>query len=113
MHEIGIAQDMLRIALDYAAKHHAKRILGFHVEMSALADESDDALRFHLDMLTRGTLAEGARIEVTQAPVQAKCFECGNDFQLTTDIAICPRCSSMQVNIVDADEFRLASIEIE
>ncbi|CAG0978953.1 Hydrogenase maturation factor HybF [Anaerolineae bacterium] len=113
MHELGIAQEMLKIAVEYAAKHNAKRITGFNIEMSAMADESEDSLRFHLDTLMRGTIAEGAHVEITQVPVQVTCLACGNDFHLTADIAICPRCSSAQVRVQDSEEFRLASIEVE
>jgi hydrogenase nickel incorporation protein HypA/HybF len=113
MHEHGIAQEMVRVALEYAAKNNATRITRLDVEISAAADESEDALRFHLDTLTRGTLAEGATVAIARVPLQAKCLACGNDFVLTTDILICPRCSSVQVRVLDADEFRLASIDVE
>jgi hydrogenase nickel incorporation protein HypA/HybF len=115
MHEHGIAQEMVRVALEYAAKNNATRITRLDVEISAAADESEDALRFHLDTLTRGTLAEGATVAIARVPLQAKCLACGNDFVLTSDTlrAICSRCSSVQVRVVDADEFRLASIDVE
>jgi hydrogenase nickel incorporation protein HypA/HybF len=113
MHELGIAQEMVKIALDYAAKNHAARITQFSVAMSALADESEDSLRFHFDHLTRGSIAEGARIDITRVPAQARCLECGNDFTWTMDTLNCPHCSSARIRALPQDEFKLTSIEVE
>jgi hydrogenase nickel incorporation protein HypA/HybF len=113
MHELGIAEQMLKIALDYAAQNNAQRITAFNIEMSAAADESEDSLRFHFENLTRGTIAEGARVEISRVPVRAQCFECGNEFDWKAQDQVCPQCSSLRVRAVLRDEFRLASIDIE
>ena len=113
MHELGIAQEMLRVALDYAAKNHAQKITQFNIEMSAAADESEDSLRFHFENLTRGTPADGARVEIARIPIAAKCLDCGNEFALTDGAAACPQCASPRVRPLLHDEFRLASIDIE
>lgn len=112
MHELGIAQEMLKVALDYAAKNNAKRITAFNVEMSVAADESEDSLRFHFEHLTIGTVAEGARIEMTRVPAMAKCLDCGNEFALES-AAVCSRCSGARIRALPQDEFRLVSIDAE
>ena len=113
MHELGIAQEMFQIALDYATKNNASRITQFNVAMSAAADEREDSLKFHFDHVTRGTLAEGARVEITRIPIQAKCLECGNDFEWTSETILCPCCSSARLRALPHDEFKLTSIEVE
>jgi hydrogenase nickel incorporation protein HypA/HybF len=113
VHELGIAQEMLKIAFDYAAKNNAARITQFSVAMSAAADESEDSLRFHFDHLTRGTMAEGAQIEITRVPIPAKCLECGNEFEWTAEMSACPQCSSARIRALPQDEFKLTSIEVE
>jgi hydrogenase nickel incorporation protein HypA/HybF len=113
MHEFGIAAEMLRVALDYAAKRNAKRITQFDIAISAAADESADALRFHFENLTRGTIAAGARVEITRVPAQAKCLDCGNAFALESQELQCPRCASPRVRALVQDEFKLTSIDVE
>jgi len=113
MHELGIAQEMLKIALDYAAKNNATRITQFSVAMSAAADESEDSLRFHFDHLTRDTIAQDARVDITHIPAQARCLECGNDLVWTTDTLNCPHCSSARIRVLPQDEFKLTSIDVE
>jgi hydrogenase nickel incorporation protein HypA/HybF len=113
MHELGVAQEMLRIALDYAAKNNAAHITALNVEMSAAADESEDSLRFHIENLARGTAAEDARVEITRAPAQVKCLDCGNEFAMDAAASGGPRCSSRRIMPLVRDEFRLASIDVE
>jgi len=113
MHELGIAQDMLRIAMDYAAKNNATRITALNIEMSAAADESTDSLRFHFEHLSRGTMAEGARIEILRVPVRASCLDCANEFDFGIDYATCPQCHSHRVRPLPQDEFKLTSIDVE
>jgi hydrogenase nickel incorporation protein HypA/HybF len=113
MHELGIAQEMLKVALEVAAKNNATRITAFNIEISAAADESEDSLRFHFEHLTRGTIAEGAQIAIIQVPVKAKCLACGADFDWEVPETVCPRCSGAQVRAVLPGEFRLVSIDAE
>jgi hydrogenase nickel incorporation protein HypA/HybF len=113
MHELGIAQEMVKIALDHAAKHNARNITQFNIEMSAAADENEDSLRFHIENLIRGTAAAGARVEITRVSVEARCLDCGNEFAIQSTEDGCPRCSGQRVRSVVCDEFRLASIEVE
>ena len=113
MHELGIAQEMLKVALDYAAKNNAKRIAAFHVEMSAAADESEDSLRFHFEHLTRGTIAEGAHIEFTRLPIQFRCLDCANEFVLEAQVVACPHCSGRRVQPLGSDAFKLTSIDVD
>jgi hydrogenase nickel incorporation protein HypA/HybF len=113
MHELGIAQQMLSVAFDYATKHKAQRITAFHIEISAAMDESEDALRFHIENLAHGTLAEGATIEIARVPAHVVCLDCGNEFELSDENVVCPRCASMRVRAHSHDDFKLTSIEIE
>ncbi len=113
MHEHGIVQGMLKAALDQAAQHNAKKITTFNVEVSALADESEDSLRFYFETLTPGTIAEGARVEIARMPAPSRCLNCGNEFARASLEMVCPKCQSAQVVIEPHDEFRLVSIDVE
>ena len=113
MHELGIAQEMLKIAFDYAGKNNAKHIIAFNIAMSAAADESEDSLRFHFENLMRGTIAEGAKIDIERVPVQAHCLDCGNEFALESFGVVCPNCNGGRVRPHMTDEFKLTSIDVE
>lgn len=113
MHELGVAQQMIEVALDYAKQNNAAHITHFSIEMSQAADESEDALRFHLETFARGTIAEGAQFEIKRVPVHLRCLKCGSEFDQEYLGEACPHCQSARVVPKMHDEFKLASIEIE
>ena len=113
MHELGVAQDILKIAFDYAARNNARKITQIDIEMSACANESEDSLRFYIENLTRSTIAQGARVEIKRMPAQVKCLDCGNEFAAQSPEAECPRCSGYRLRSLVLDDFKLASIEVE
>lgn len=113
MHELGVAQQMVSIALEYARQNNAAHITEFYIEMSQAVDESEDSLRFHLENVSQGTIAEGARFEIKRVPVRLECLKCGNTFDQEYLGEPCPKCNSARVVSRAHDEFKLASIEIE
>ncbi len=104
---------MLQVALEQAAQHHARKITAFHVEVSALADESEDSLRLYFEMLTPETAAEGAQVEIARIPAPSRCLDCGHAFERANLDAVCPQCGSGRVAVTPHDEFRLVSIDVE
>ncbi len=113
MHESGIAQQMVNLALEYAKENNASKITQFTIEMSQAVDESEDSLRLHLELFARGTIAEGAQFEIQRVPVHLHCLKCGNEFSQEYLGEACPNCHSARVVPKVHDEFKLASIEIE
>ncbi len=113
MHEVGLAQSMLQAALNLATSSDANRITLFNVEMTAAGHESGEALRLHFENLARGTIAEGARMDIAPIPARLVCLHCGDDFESVADHPGCPRCASVQVRRLPQDDFRLVSIDIE
>lgn len=113
MHEFGIAQEMVSMALQHAQENQAHRITHFRIEMSQSADESEDSLRFYLENLTRGTVANDAKFEIQRINPTMHCLKCGKEFEKVETVDKCPRCHSAHVMQDRVEEFKLTSIEIE
>jgi hydrogenase nickel incorporation protein HypA/HybF len=112
MHEFGIAQEMVKVALDRAGREHASHIAQFNIEMSAWADESEESLRFYLESLSRGTIAQDARVQILRVPARGRCLSCGNEFESESKPAECPACHNFQVRAAQND-LRIVSIDVE
>ena len=67
MHSLSLAQDILRAALAEAEKHDAKRIKTIGVTIGDETFSESDSLQFCLETVAKGTIAEGARIQVELA----------------------------------------------
>ncbi len=112
MHEFGVAQQIMHVALDQAARNNAAHITQFKIEMSDTADESADSLHFHLENLARGTIAEGAQFEIARVPEQMHCPQCAREFPPSDFGKPCPHCHTTRIVPIPRDEFRLVSIDI-
>src|SRR5262249_30868161 len=73
MHEMGMTQRLLAATLQQAAGAGARRVTAVHIVAHELAAVSADSVRFYWEMVSAGTIAEGARLTVEQQPARLVC----------------------------------------
>jgi hydrogenase nickel incorporation protein HypA/HybF len=61
MHELSLTQEIISIACNAAS---GQRVHVISVQVGELSCVSPDALAFCFDVVARGTLAEGARLDI-------------------------------------------------
>jgi hydrogenase nickel incorporation protein HypA/HybF len=113
MHEMSIAQSVLDIILQESQNHQVNRVLSVAVKVGELSAVETESLRFCFDFLTRGTLAEGARLEIERVKVTGRCQECGSNFTVQELIFSCPACKSPKVEMLSGRELSVESFEAE
>jgi hydrogenase nickel incorporation protein HypA/HybF len=113
MHELSLAEDILRLMEDTARREAARRITRVTLEIGALASVEIEALRFCFAAVIRGTLAATAQLEIRVLPGEGWCMPCGQTVPLAALADPCPRCGSFQVQAVRGMEMRVKEIEIE
>lgn len=64
MHEMSLIHDLMRKIQTLAREQSATRVTGVTVRIGALAHISADHFREHFEEESKGTLAEGAQLEV-------------------------------------------------
>ena len=112
MHELAITQSMLRIAMEEAERVGATRIDVIKVSIGALTDIVPDSVQFYLDALSRGTIAEGVRLEAAIVPIEATCQACAHVFSAADFELHCPVCGALGT-ITQGRELRVESIEVQ
>ena len=112
MHELGITQNLLDLALRHAKAADAKRITALHLVIGELSSVVDDSVQFYWDFVSKGTIAERSILHFERIDATLQCQECGHEFPRTAEYA-CPGCGSSQVAVKSGDEFYLQSIEVE
>lgn len=113
MHELPVVQSLLEITLEHAARHHARRVVALNLVIGQLSSIVDDCVQFYWDILARDTVAEGARLNFRRIPARFRCRDCGADFSLDENSLLCPGCGGFHLKLLQGDEFRLESIDIE
>lgn len=66
MHEVAIAQSILDITQDTARENNAKKILSINIKVGELSCVNLDSLQFAFECISQDTLAEGAKLVISQ-----------------------------------------------
>lgn len=112
MHELPVTQNILDIALRHAG--NANKITRINLVIGDLSSVVGDSVKFYWDMLSKGTIAEGADLHFIRIKTRFRCSECHHEFeQGNSGGFICSKCSSKKIQVVAGKEFRMDSIEVE
>jgi len=114
MHELAITQSILEIALRNGTRANATLITDIYLVIGELSSIIDNSVQFYWDIISEGTLAEGAQLHFKRIPARLQCLECNSIYSLERgELVSCPNCDSTQVKVVAGNEFQMESIEIE
>ena len=94
MHEMSIAEGILDVALDTLRQHDASVIHSVQLDLGLMSGVEPDSLLFCWEAVTKGTAAEGSRIEINTIPIEGKCLDCDKTFPVENYKFICPYCDS-------------------
>ncbi|MCU0848590.1 MAG: hydrogenase maturation nickel metallochaperone HypA [Spirochaetes bacterium] len=115
MHELSIMSSILDIILEYARNNNAKRITGVNLRIGVLSDVIPDWAQNYFDMLSKDTVADGAKLNIERVEARVKCRECGHEqvFDRDTWKFYCEKCQSGNMELLSGRELTVSSIEIE
>ncbi len=113
MHELAVTQSILEIALRHAQEAEARKVTLLHLVIGQLSSIIDDSVQFYWDIVSQGTIAEGAKLEFERIPAELQCLDCNTHYHLTQEDLVCPQCQGVRIKVVAGDEFTLQAIDIE
>ncbi len=113
MHELGVTQSLLDIALHHGRQAGAVRINELNLVVGELSSIVDDSVQFYWDMLSQGTIAQGARLNFKRVPAELRCHDCDHHFPLNRQEYVCPNCGSGNLTVAGGEEFFLESIDVD
>ena len=113
MHELPVTESILEIALRHASTEPTCRITNLYLVIGELASIIDDSVQFYWDIVSKGTIAEGAKLNFRRIPAELLCIDCNQKYKLGDDDLSCPNCGGLKVRVINGEEFYLESIEVE
>ena len=113
MHEMSLAEGVLQIIEDSARQQQFSRVKTVWLEIGQLSSVEPEAMRFCFDAVTRGSLADGARLEIVIVDGGGQCMNCGQTVKLEAVYDACPACGGYPVNPVSGTEMRIKELEVE
>jgi len=113
MHELAIAESIIKITLDETERQNLGPVKKIVVRVGALTDVVPDALQFGFEAASADTKLAGTKLEIKTIPVVGKCKSCGKGFEVEEHIFICPNCESFDIEMTRGDELDIEYIEAD
>jgi hydrogenase nickel incorporation protein HypA/HybF len=108
MHELAITRSIVAIVNDAAGGRAVRRVT---LEVGKLSGVMTDAIAFCFDVVSQGTPAEGANLEIREIEGRARCLACGREFPTETLFTPCA-CGSHRLVRLQGEELKIKTMEL-
>ena len=109
MHELSLSSALLDTAVRHADGHKVKAV---EVTIGALRQVVPSSLEFYWDIVTRDTVCEGSRLDISVVEAVVRCNDCATEWTLDDPVFACPSCKSTNVEVLKGTEFMVESLDI-
>ncbi|ACK52631.1 hydrogenase expression/synthesis HypA [Methylocella silvestris BL2] len=109
MHELGITRNIVSI-VEEAAK--GRRVTRVTLDVGQLSGVMPEAILFCFDIVAKGTLLDGAKLDINSIAGRGRCRACGRAFETSTLFEPCG-CGSRSIERLAGEELKIRNMEIE
>jgi hydrogenase nickel incorporation protein HypA/HybF len=113
MHEFAIVSNLFEIMERIAAENNLKKISSVTLSVGKMRQVVPVAMDMAFEAITKGTLAEGAKLQLEFVPIRMKCASCKSEFDVESHVYICPGCESGLLELIEGQELLIKSMEGE
>lgn len=113
MHEMALCESLLQAMEEAGRANGFSRVTRVRLEIGRFAGVEVEALRFGFDVVTRGSLAEGAELVVLDVPGRGWCFDCSDTVDLDGRLSPCPHCGGSRLHPNRGTEMTIKDLEVE
>lgn len=113
MHEMSLAEGILQIVEEQARTGDFCRVSLVVLEIGRLSGAEPEALRFAFEAVTRGSIAEGAALEIIDLPGRGWCLGCSREVEVSERYDPCPHCGGYQIHVTGGSDMRVKELAVE
>lgn len=114
MHELGLAEEIVRVADREAAHVGATRVLSVGITVGQLMQVEVDCLLFLVAIVGDTSLyTAGAAFEATVEPARLHCADCGATWDMGDWVFLCGTCGSTEVRALSGERLEVTTMEVE
>ena len=114
MHELPITEEILKIVVKHAQMNNVTQVVSINLQIGKLSDLEDEWIQRYFDYLSKGTLAEGAKLKIERMPVMVRCNACSKAFEAEVrnpDGLVCPACGEKGGSLISGREYYIKDME--
>ena len=113
MHEFSVAVNIIEIVEQNAKREEAHSVKEIILEVGELSGVVQEALEQALEQAKENTIASGSNIRIISIKGIFECNDCKHHYKADTLYELCPVCQSNNKNILNGQELRIKSIEVD
>jgi len=113
MHEYPITQQLIKIAEKACLEEGAAHVKKISIVVGDRSGFVGDSIYMYFDVISKGTLCEGAGIEIERVKPKLKCPHCSEVFTRKPMSFECPKCGTDGEPTEIGKEFYIKEIEVE
>ncbi len=115
MHELPFTKGIFKSVMRKAESVNATGINRVVLEIGVLHDFIPEFVQRYWDFISRGTIAEGSRVEIRWKNATVMCGQCNTQFEVDKETMTDPKCPSCGYEfgtMLSGNELRIIGIEI-
>jgi hydrogenase nickel incorporation protein HypA/HybF len=113
MHEVSLVESIVAMIEDERRKQDFGRVRIIRLHVGALGCVEPDALKFCFEAVVRGTIADGAVLDLETIAGVGFCVGCGRSVPMVERFDACPLCGYGTLQIIAGRDLRLAELEVD
>ena len=112
MHEVGLMQSTLSLAIEQMEAQGLSKIHRIDLNVGEISGVVPEALAFAFDVVSVGTSAEGAQLNLETVPALCYCRYCRREFYPMSWVYRCPHCHRISSDIREGKDLELVALEV-
>jgi hydrogenase nickel incorporation protein HypA/HybF len=112
MHELAICQALVDQVSGIVQRRGAQSVTSIRIRVGPLSGVVPGLLMSAFPLASAGSAAEGAELDIHEAPVRVHCQTCGAQTDATPNRLLCGACGDWHTQLVAGDELTLESVEL-
>jgi len=113
MHEYPVTEQIIKIASEKAKENKAIKVNRITLVVGEQSGFIGESIQMYFDIISRGSLCEGAILEIENVKAKWKCLTCDITYPRQPYSFACPKCGQDGVPTDIGKEFYIKSIEVE
>jgi hydrogenase nickel incorporation protein HypA/HybF len=110
---MSIVQALIeQVHVEIAQSDHEGRVAGLDLVIGRMSGVHVDSIRFAFEILTPGTIMEGADLRIEEPTATLTCHQCGGRKDVDQITLECPSCGSDNILLQGGQDLLLHSIEL-
>lgn len=112
MHEMSLAEGMIQLIEEQSQIQDFFEVTFVHLDIGKLSNVEVDAMLFCFDAVCKGTIAEGAKLKITESEGIGWCTDCAKAIIHQALYQPCPHCDGYKIEVTGGNEMLIKELEV-